>query len=116
MRTLLLSLLTLGVLLPFHAQARRPIDRILLPKDVEDRDNFGTALAVNDRWIAVGDSSAEDGDGVVTVYSAVTGRRIRELRAPSADSGVAFGSSLSLCGNKLLIGAPEYGSNTGIAS
>lgn len=115
MRTLLLSLLILGLLLPFHAEARRPIDRILLPKDVEDRDLFGTALAVNDRWIAVGDQSAEDGDGVVTIYSAVTGRRIRELRAPDADSGVAFGRSLSICGNKLLIGAPEYGSSTGIA-
>ncbi|MCB1228732.1 MAG: hypothetical protein KDN19_00605 [Verrucomicrobiae bacterium] len=98
-----------------RAEARRPIDRILLPKDVEDRDSFGTALAVNDRWIAVGDPSAEVGKGVVTIYSAATGRRLRELRAPDADDGDAFGSSLSLCGNKLLIGAPEYGNSTGVA-
>ena len=98
-----------------RAEARRPIDRILLPKDVEDRDSFGTALAVNDRWIAVGDPNAEGEKGVVTIYSAITGRRVRELRAPDAADGDNFGASLSLCGNKLLIGAPESGNHMGAA-
>ncbi len=100
---------------PVEVQARRPIDRLLLPQTPEATGNFGAAMAVNDLWIAVGEPGAEGGKGVVTIYSAATGRLVRELRAPDAEAGDAFGSSLSLCGYKLLIGAPEYGNNTGIA-
>ncbi|MCB1079646.1 MAG: FG-GAP repeat protein, partial [Verrucomicrobiae bacterium] len=101
--------------LPLIANARQPIDRILLPRDLSDRSEFGNALAVNDRWIAVGDHNAEGEKGVVTIYSAITGRRVRELRAPDAADGDNFGASLSLCGNKLLIGAPESGNHMGAA-
>lgn len=115
MKTALYSLAFFVLCLPFHAEARRPIDRILLPRNVDDRPAFGGALAVNDQWIAVGDDSAGGGDGLVTIYSAATGRLVRELRAPETDTETGFGFSLSLCGNKLLIGAPELGSGVGVA-
>ncbi|MCB1066410.1 MAG: hypothetical protein KDN20_26260 [Verrucomicrobiae bacterium] len=113
--TILVSLAALLWCLPFLAKARQPIDRILVPKTPEVTGNFGAAMAVNDRWIAVGEPGAESGRGVVSIYSAATGRLVRELRAPDAADGDAFGSSLSLCGNKLLIGAPDFGNNVGVA-
>jgi hypothetical protein len=81
-------------------------------------DRFGHAVAVNETWIVVGapfdDERAPDA-GAVFVFSASTGQFVRKLRAPDATLNDQFGSSVALCANQVLIGAPFKNAEQGKA-
>ncbi len=71
----------------------------------------GDAVAVTERWIVVGEP--DNGQmaifgGTVHVFDARTGRYVRRLFSSDLSSGDAFGSSVSVCGNRLLVGAPHH--------
>lgn len=114
--------LALLLLIPLpEASARNPVVTKLHPRPGDvDREGFlfGTEVAVNENWIVVGATDfgpanpLSPGDGSVYVFSARTGRFVRRIQ-PSRDlfggqNGNAFGSSMALCGNRLLVGAPFF--------
>ncbi|MCB1066411.1 MAG: FG-GAP repeat protein, partial [Verrucomicrobiae bacterium] len=121
---LLLAILALTPCLVPEASARNPVVTKLHPRpgDVtREGYSFGRSVAVNENWVVVGaddfgpSNSLNPGDGSVYVFSARTGRLIRKIQ-PSRDlfgdlNGNAFGGSLALCGNRLLVGAPFFTAN-----
>ncbi|MCB1228734.1 MAG: FG-GAP repeat protein [Verrucomicrobiae bacterium] len=77
---------------------------------------FGNAVAVSDRWIVVGESKHQDlaaNAGAIHVFDARTGGYLRRIRASDGAAGDFFGTSVSLCGNLVLVGAPGDEGNRG---
>ncbi|HSG46863.1 MAG TPA: choice-of-anchor B family protein [Longimicrobiales bacterium] len=69
-------------------------------------DAFGSAVAVNDSWLAVGAPGAGDGAGAVVVYSR-RGDVFTLLASLQGDAPAgAMGAALSLDGNLLHVGVP----------
>lgn len=113
------------VLLFADVSARNPVVTKLHPplEDVtRERYLFGSSPVVNENWIVIGATdfgptgALLPGAGAVYVFSARTGRLIRKIQ-PSTDlfnglTGSAFGTSLALCGNRLLVGAPFFVGNS----
>lgn len=112
------------VLLFADVSARNPIVTKLHPPledATRDRYFFGSSPVVNENWIVVGAvdfgtiGTLSPDDGAVYVFSARSGRLIRKIQ-PSRGlfgdlNGNAFGVSLTLCGNRLLVGAPFFTGN-----
>lgn len=69
---------------------------------------FGSALAINDKWIVAGSPLASEQasvQGAVQVFNAVTGAWVRKLLPPGTPvQNTQFGSSSALNGNTLLVG------------
>lgn len=69
---------------------------------------FGTALAINDKWIVAGAPLASEQasvQGAVQVFNAVTGAWVRKLLPPGTPvQNMQFGYSCALSGNTLLVG------------
>lgn len=82
-------------------------------------DEFGAALALSDRWLAVGEPSNNEqtsNAGAIHVFDARTGKLARKLFASDPPASRQFGSSLALSGNLLFAGAPAdntLGAGTG---
>jgi hypothetical protein len=76
-------------------------------------DGFGTSLAINGNWMAVG---APEGAGQVTLFEKRSGRWVEAgtLTNPGA-LGDQFGKSVALSGSILLVGAPGADSARGTA-
>ncbi|MCB1092147.1 MAG: hypothetical protein KDL87_11480, partial [Verrucomicrobiae bacterium] len=78
---------------------------------------FGQSVALSDLWLVVGEPQNDEiGDfaGAVQVFDARTGRFLRKITATDLPSFSFFGTSVSVCGNLALIGAP--GANGGIGA
>jgi hypothetical protein len=91
------------------------IAHIKAPNPVADT-KFGTSVTVSGTVIAVGNPSQSDG-GRVHIYRFENGEVLHEatLAASNAESGDAFGTSVSVSGQALLVGAPwEDSSSFGI--
>jgi hypothetical protein len=72
--------------------------------------NFGSSVAVSEKWILVGEPSNDDlaqNAGAVHVFNAITGTYVRKLRAADGAAFDVFGSSVAVNGNMALIGAPR---------
>lgn len=102
----------LGLLIPLPAQALNPNQIKLLPQNTtpQNQPSFGSDVAANERWIAVGepghDSPGLNNVGAVHIYSAANGRLLRVLRDPSPEASSRFGSSVAIHGDLILIGQP----------
>ena len=87
--------------------------------------NFGTALALNERYLVVGANrdplfgiDAGVGVGAVFVYDAVSRKLLRTLKpdvvtgsAPAV--GMFFGYAVAVSGTRVIVGAPGYGNSAG---
>jgi hypothetical protein len=74
----------------------------------QDIPEFGFTVALNEKWILVGERENDDlgtNVGAVHVFSAVTGAYVRKLRAIDGLAGDTFGRSVAVSGNMALIGA-----------
>ncbi|MCA9258427.1 MAG: FG-GAP repeat protein, partial [Planctomycetales bacterium] len=89
-------------------------------------EQFGDQVCITDRWILVGvpgydltvGGAAADDAGAVLVFDVKTGRYLRRLTANDSETDVAgdaFGSSVAVCGNRAVIGAPQFGGGQGAA-
>ncbi|MDD4734669.1 MAG: hypothetical protein PHP44_01035 [Kiritimatiellae bacterium] len=87
------------------------IDRIV-PNDLSENDKFGSALAVNNQFLAIGapqqDLNAIADSGAVYLYENNNGTWTywKKLDGGNA-AGAKFGSAIALSGNVLMIGAPS---------
>ncbi|MCB1229221.1 MAG: hypothetical protein KDN19_03080 [Verrucomicrobiae bacterium] len=71
---------------------------------------FGGSVAATDKWVVVGEPSNDDlgqDAGAVHVYSAVTGRYLRQLVGAEVAGGFEFGYSVAVCGDTAVVGAPN---------
>jgi hypothetical protein len=79
-------------------------------------DSFGISMDGSDRWVVIGESgNGEKGleAGAAYVFDAATGARKRKLLAPDGAAGHDFGRSVSVSGNRVLVGAPGRGGDVG---
>ncbi len=84
-------------------------------------DKFGQSVSLSGNLLVVGapgdDVGATDA-GVVHVYDATTGVRIRTIANPTPIAGDQFGASVAISGNTIVVGASfadQSGSDAGIA-
>ena len=125
-RTCWLAVLLTGSLgaptLPDEEPRYRVTGRLIAPGGSAERQ-FGKAVAVSDRWLAIASDRGEDGvldPGSVLLYEVDVdwiGRPVR-ITAPARDWPDEFGSAMDLCGTRLLVGAPgdsELGWDRGAA-
>lgn len=74
-------------------------------------DSFGCAVAINDRFIVVGDYNEDEGGvnaaGAVYVFDAADGVLLTRIANPAPVANDFFGSKIALFGDRLLITA-EY--------
>lgn len=85
----------------------------ILPSGLGANDAFGWSVAIDGETLAVG-APSHTGGGAVWVYTR-SGTTWSLQQKLSATSTVGFGHSVSLVGDKLLIGAPWTSGNTGAA-
>lgn len=102
----------LVALISLPALALHPQITKLNGKSTESRasNEFGTAVAVTERWIAVGDPGHGEkgaGAGTVHIFNARNGRYVKRLFGSDTGTGDSFGKSVAVCGNRLLVGAPD---------
>ena len=79
-----------------------------------NREQFGSAVALNDGWLAVGapgpqkSAETDNGDGAVHLYSLQRGKwKYRQTLLPGSEHREGrFGASLALEGGHLIVGAP----------
>ncbi|MCB1063429.1 MAG: hypothetical protein KDN20_10985 [Verrucomicrobiae bacterium] len=78
--------------------------------DTPQADNqFGAAVALTDKWMVIGEQLNDDlgtDAGAAHVYSATTGRYLRKLGGKEVMAGDQFGSSVAVCGDLAVVGAP----------
>jgi hypothetical protein len=82
----------------------------LPPSLLAQEGNFGDSVALNDTYVAVGDSVSNAiavGAGAVHLFDARTGRYLRRLAPSTLTASSNFGRSLAISGNILAVGAPN---------
>ena len=80
----------------------------LMPNDAAEGDGFGSTVAVGDGFVVVGASAKNERTGSAYVFRMVNGAWKQEavLSDESLKAGALFGSSLSVAGSMILVGAP----------
>ncbi len=80
-------------------------------------DETGKSVAVNDRWVLVGqpgtDFSPNGNEGSVQVHRASDGRYMGMLEPGVTSQNANFGTSVALCGDIAIVGAPGEQSGDG---
>lgn len=87
---------------------------ILAPAEVTAGGNFGAAIDLNGDWLLVGAPGTDDegaGSGAAYLYNRYEGGEnawglVKKLVPPSGYAGAAFGSAVSLMGDRAFISAP----------
>ncbi len=102
------------------ARALHPQISKLSGKSSASRANneFGTSVAVTERWIAVGDPGHAEkgaGAGAVHIFDARNGRYVRRIFGDDTGAGDSFGTSVAVCGNRLVVGAPNRTDGAGFS-
>jgi hypothetical protein len=89
----------------------------LVPADGKDKDSFGYAVAVSGNTAAVSSVAKDLEAGGVYIFerSGNVWSQTGTVLSPSTSSGDFFGTSLSLNGDDLLVGAPEDNNLRGAA-
>jgi FG-GAP repeat len=75
--------------------------------------HFGQALAISGDLAVIcadGDTGDVGGATWAYVYNLATGALVRTIKPSYANSGVGFGRSVAISGNRVLIGSPDKGS------
>ena len=117
MKPLCLSLAAL--LLPLIASAIDPLAIKVAAKNVTHAPGnlFGSAVALNETYLVVGERANDDGGladaGAAHVFNAVTGAWLRKLVPTTPQANAKFGYSVAISGNLAIIGAPTA-NNRGI--
>ncbi|MBO6738954.1 MAG: PQQ-binding-like beta-propeller repeat protein [Phycisphaerales bacterium] len=76
----------------------------LQPNDLGAVDGFGRSVAISDDYVYVG--TPEQGGGAVYMFHAADGQLIRKITINDENPGAPdFGTSLSVSGDKLIVGA-----------
>ena len=83
--------------------------KILSSPNPQDYGSFGASVAINGNTVVVGgpgeNASGHVGSGNVYIFNAVTGALLDKLTSPNAQAKGDFGSSVSISGNKIAVGA-----------
>ncbi len=95
--------------------------QILTPFDGNNGDQFGISVSLSGTQLLIGANKDDDADndaGVVFVYNfdGVSWQFTQKLIADDAASGYKFGGSLSLSGNRALIGSDKAGGDINITT
>ncbi len=103
--------------LPLPAPGLTPqVSKLHPPGTVaDDIDDFGAEVAVNEKWVVVGEPARDGDTGAVHIYQASTSRLARTLLANDRDTGHLFGTSVALCGDTIIVGAPGDEGDRGAA-
>lgn len=82
-----------------------------------DLNNFGMAISLGPDRIAVGAPEDDNRRGVVYLFDRVneTWRRTQRIAPGFGDDGDRFGASVSLSGDRLLVGVPGANNRAGLA-
>ena len=85
----------------------------LLPRNSDKEETlFGSALASDGAWLAVGEPEGDNRRGVVHLYSNVSGSWEASIALAADGLGDGFfGSAVALEDERLLVGAPEAGND-----
>lgn len=93
----------------------------ITPSDAADRDNFGHSVDIEGNRVIVGayrgDANAEE-SGSAYVFDVATGQELQKLVATDGAQRDQFGISVSLSGDRAIVGAAEdddQGNSTGSA-
>ena len=91
----------------------------LVSSDSSVRDGFGGPVSISGPTVAVGASGFSTNTGKVYVFVEPAGGwtdmiQTAELTASDGAEGASFGSSISVSGNNILVGAPSGGSFTNL--
>jgi hypothetical protein len=80
-------------------------------------DVFGYAVAVSGSVAAIGATGANNGEGAVYIFTPTDGRWSYDqtLAASDAAAGDAFGQSVAIVGNVIIVGAPYANGSEGAA-
>ena len=84
----------------------------ITPSYAESDANFGYAVAISDRWIAIGEPGANAGadrTGNVSIYD-IDGN-VKGYGASEAEDDSYFGQAVSITNNKLAVGVPLHYDN-----
>ena len=97
-----------GAVYVFEAQSGLLLRTLLNPLPIAN-DRFGSTLALDGDWVAVGTPNANIGatdDGAVYVFNIRTGER-KDFFNPAPATSDSFGFSIALAGGRLAVGAPN---------
>ncbi len=92
----------------FDADSGAQLRKLAAP-DGAPNARFGSAVAVIGSVAVVGAPGDDDlgwGSGAVYVFDATTGQQLRKLVAPDGGYNDAFGSSVAIDGDTIVVGAP----------
>ncbi len=89
----------------------------LAASDASDGDSFGAAIAVAEGLVLIGAPGAKERAGAVYPFRLANGnwQQGSPLQAREPQANEAFGSSVALQGNALVVGSPGAGGNYGAA-
>ena len=89
----------------------------LVPEETAEGEQFGSSVALNGRWAAVGASAADSSAGAVYVFrqEGDAWRQVARLGGSAAGDEARFGAALALRGDRLLVGAPTQSGGQGAA-
>lgn len=74
-------------------------------------NKFGASVAIKDNWLFVGDPEPQSGAaGIVHVYDLTSPSNVpfKSIQAFDTAPFTAFGASLAIDGNRLVVGSPDY--------
>lgn len=76
------------------------------PADLVPQASIGSALALDDTYLLIGNDRNGVAAGGATLINAGTGAIVQTYKNPSPEAGDRFGSSVSISGNLMAVGAP----------
>ena len=90
------------------------VSTLLLSTTVIQAQSFGSSLAAGPGEILIGEPVSQYAPGVINVYKLESGswKRVSGITAPGGHALDRFGRSLSLDGNRLLVGATSFDDKT----
>jgi hypothetical protein len=98
-----------GAAYVFDAQTGQQLFRFE-SNDPQTRDQFGWSVAINDQFIAIGarwDNQTFNRAGAVYIHDATTGAFLRRITPDDSADFDAFGTSVALEANTLVVGATQ---------
>ena len=89
------------------------------PHGTSSYDQFGSAVAISGNYLVMGakgeDVNGVGGTGIVYIYNVTTGSLVHTINPQSISTQAAFGTSVEISGNTLLVGATGPASPGGTA-
>jgi len=102
-----------GAVYLYDAVTGQPQSKLVLSDGVSN-DAFGISVSIDDNHLAIGspgDTSLGSHSGAAYIYDVVTGEQLHLLLASDGGDFDSFGDSISISGNRVLIGANRDNDN-----